>query len=71
MGGERQLKDDGDHRAKKISSFLIHFHRKAPQVCLCCPKRPKYNQYMKRYDEFSCDTKRVLVFSIQLLHHLL
>lgn len=38
MGGERQPNDDGDHRAKKVSSFLIHFYRKAPQVCLCCPK---------------------------------
>lgn len=37
VGGEWQPKDDGDHRAKKIS-FLIHFYRKAPQVCLCCPK---------------------------------
>lgn len=32
---------------------------------------PKYNQYMKSYDEFLRDTKRVLVFSIQLLRCLL
>lgn len=37
VGGAQQPKDDGDHRAKKIS-FLIHFYRKALQVCLCCPK---------------------------------